>query len=270
MTDQDDAFVNCVVEASTVEQEAIAFDQQGDVKSACSKYRESAAKLDIAAHQLAPRNHPDIESLVIHRKQLMSRVAYLEQPTGGAERRPIQDHIQAAQLTLQAADAATFAKAKVDGAGGGKVVAAAAGIGAVGGLVVLGTIFGGGVGIIAGAGAGAYAATRSDKVGEVARSAAGGAISTVHKAKDFNEKHELTGKALTLGQSIWSKAKEVNEKHDITGKVAHGAAATAAKAKEVNEKYKITDKAGGAMSSGMEKASEKLSRVSRKSDTSDI
>ena len=48
---------------------------------------------------------------------------------------------------------------------------------------------------LAGAAGGAYASTRKDTAGEVARSAGNGAVGVYEKAKSFNEEHKITEKA---------------------------------------------------------------------------
>lgn len=255
-----EAFRAQVSRISVLEAEAMHRDRRGEFRDACAKYREAAAELGYALSQLGTTYHPDAATLERHRGQLLDRAAYLEHPLGGAAaRRPIEDHIQTVQLSMNSTNRGSVSSEE---GGGGKVIAAAAGIGAVGGLILLGPIVGSSLGIVAGAAAVGYASTRDDKVGNVARSAASTASDGVMATKKFNDDHNISGKAVALGQNAWTRAKEVNEKHDITGKVERGAGKTVAAVKGVNEKFKITDKAGAMISSGLDKANAKLSRNS--------
>eukprot|EP00457_Paulinella_chromatophora_P014723 gb/GEZN01015196.1/.p1 GENE.gb/GEZN01015196.1/~~gb/GEZN01015196.1/.p1 ORF type:complete len:191 (-),score=48.92 gb/GEZN01015196.1/:337-867(-) len=128
--------------------------------------------------------------------------------------------INATPKILNAADAA---KEATKGAGGGSlseggmVMAGAAAVAGVGAAVVFGSVA---VGAVAAGGA-AYAATRSDKVGDVAKSTGKAAIAVAGKAKELDEKHQISNKMKAGGQKLFNKAKEVNEKHHIAEKAGN-------------------------------------------------
>jgi len=250
--DENHPFYKAVVEASKLEREAMELDTNGDKQGACAKYEDSAKRLNEAVNMHAPRNHPDIPTLKTHREQILNRVKYLQSHTGSSPTSAIDAHIKSVQLTLQASNMMQDAQNK---AGGTKRLAAAAGIGAIGGFFVLG-----GVGAVAGAGAGLFAVTQPGKVGDTARMASDKAIDAGKSAKEYNEKHQITNKALALGQSLVTKGKEFNEKHDVTGKIATGVSTATAKAKEVNEKHDLTGKAGRGISTGMDKITSSLNK----------
>eukprot|EP00638_Chattonella_subsalsa_P007200 CAMPEP_0117762084 /NCGR_PEP_ID=MMETSP0947-20121206/17697_1 /TAXON_ID=44440 /ORGANISM="Chattonella subsalsa, Strain CCMP2191" /LENGTH=194 /DNA_ID=CAMNT_0005583263 /DNA_START=84 /DNA_END=665 /DNA_ORIENTATION=+ len=89
-------------------------------------------------------------------------------------------------------------------------MAGAAAIGAVAGLCISGPIV-----AVAAGGAAAYATTREDKVGEVARST-GKAVGEAAKGiKRFNEEHKITEKAITTTKKAVCKAQDVNREHQI-------------------------------------------------------
>ena len=75
------------------------------------------------------------------------------------------------------------------------VAAGAAVLGGVAGLVVLGP-----VGAVAGAGALAFAASRDDKVGEVAKSGGEAVVKAANKAKEIDDKHIGAGAAYQVGR----------------------------------------------------------------------
>jgi len=248
--DENHPFYKSVVEAANLEREAMAMDTNGDKKGACAKYEESARKLNEAVNIHAPKGHADVATLMSHSEQILRRTKYLKECRGTPS--DIDTHIKSVQLTMQASSLMQDAQNK---AGGSKKLAAAAGLGALGGFVMLG-----GVGALAGAAGGLYAVTQPGNVGVAARSAADSALTAGAGAKEYNEKHQITNKAFALGKSLLNKGAELNEKHDITGRISSGVTAATNKAKEVNEKHDITGKTGAALSQGMEKMTESLNK----------
>merc|ERR1719386_257871 len=100
-------------------------------------------------------------------------------------------------------------------------------------------VLGGTLGLVAGAGAAAYAATRKDGVGDAARGVGNCAMTGANKAKELNDEHNITGKATAAAQAGIAKAKEVNEKHGITEKITAGVSKVTEKAKEIEEKHNV-------------------------------
>ena len=111
------------------------------------------------------------------------------------------------------ADAAKTAdpEGKGSASNGLKVMAGAAAVGGVAVGVVTGSVIIG----VAAAGGAAYAATRSDKIGDMGKATGRAAIAGYAKAKQVNEEHQLTTKAKALVVTSYTKAKEVDEKHHI-------------------------------------------------------
>ena len=102
-------------------------------------------------------------------------------------------------------------------------------------------------------GAAAYATTRKDSAGEVARSTGTAAASTATAVKKFNDEHDITGKLWKAGEAAAEKAKEVNQKYGITTKVASAATTGYQAAAEFEKKNKVTAKVGTALSSGLDR-----------------
>lgn len=141
-------------------------------------------------------------------------------------------------------------------------VGGAAVAGTFAGLAVSGPV----VGVAAG-GAAAYAATRKSGVaGDVARQTGETVTAAGVKAKEMNDKHEITKRSMTMAKSALKKAKAldeeykilhntkkmadsavqqafaVDEKHHVTAKTKKAAVNAMAKANDVNEKHHVTEK----------------------------
>jgi len=248
--DENHPMMQQVLQGSQMENEAMDADRTGNAKVAIQKYK-AAIEHFTKALQAAPRDHADIPALNAHVNELRARHVYLEKNSGGqAPLSPLETQIKAVQLTMQASAAAQKAQ---NAAGGTKRIGAAAAIGAAGGLFLLGPI-----GAVAGIAGGIAAVTAQGAVGDAARNASDGAIGAAEKAKEVNDKHDLTGKMKNFGTNLFNKAKDVNDKHQITTKVSAGASAAANKAKEINEKHHITEKVADATAKGLDKANSAL------------
>ena len=105
-----------------------------------------------------------------------------------------------------------------DMAKGAKVMAGAA---AVGGLAV-GVVAGSTVLGVAAAGGAAYAATRSDGVGDAAKATGKAAVTMAGKAQEFNKEHHVTEKATAAAKKGLAVASDFDKKHDVSGKAAKG------------------------------------------------
>ena len=110
-------------------------------------------------------------------------------------------------------------------AGGGDMVSGAkvmAGAAAVGGLTV-GCGLGGGVILgVAAAGGAAYAATRSDGIGDAAKATGKAAIVAAGKAQEFDKKHDVSGKAVAAAKQGFAMASAFDKEHNVSGKAAKG------------------------------------------------
>ena len=68
------------------------------------------------------------------------------------------------------------------------------------------------------------------------------------RAKDMNEKYQITQKTGEAARNIASEAKKFDEKHQVKAKTADGFQKLAGKAKEMNEKHQIQEKASEGLS----------------------
>eukprot|EP00948_MAST-09A_sp_MAST-9A-sp1_P002077 g2077.t1 len=120
----------------------------------------------------------------------------------------------------------------------------------VGGLVGA-TILGGAVGLIGGAAGGAYAATRSGKVGDVARSSGQLAVDGIKQAKELNKKYDITGKTQNAISTGIDKVKEIEKNHNVTERVSSAAQTTYESAKDFDTRYDVSGKTKRALSGGI-------------------
>lgn len=270
-----------VMEAAQVEAAAMDLDKQGKAIEAVASYRQAADGLQKAA-AACPSGHPDGPVLEQHRQEVLHRAVYLEGLPAGEAPVPLETHINGVELTMAATDDAQQAGApngdNRSAPSGFRTMGAAAAVGGAAGMMFLRGPVGG---LIAAAGA-AYATTRSDKVGDVARSVGQAGVSAVDKAKQLDQQHQISEKAkaagtaaVTASAAAASKAKALNEEHQLTEKAkAAGTAAvgkaqaldeqlkisenakkaasqTATKLNELNDKHKVTEKLGKGLSSGL-------------------
>ena len=122
----------------------------------------------------------------------------------------------------------------------------AAAVGGIAGAMLLGPMT-----AIAAAGAAAYATTRTDTAGDVARSTGVAAGTTATSLKKFNDQHDITGKTRDAAVAAAAKAKEVNDKYGITTKAKAAATTAYNKAAEIENKHGVTSKVGGAIAGGL-------------------
>jgi len=98
-----------------------------------------------------------------------------------------------------------------------KVLGGAAVAGGVVGLALVGPL----AGLVA-AGAAAYAATRSDEVGQVAQATGKATVAIGDKAAALDREHHISEKAKKAAADAAKAAQDFNEKHDVTGKALRG------------------------------------------------
>ena len=103
--------------------------------------------------------------------------------------------------------------------------------GGVAGAVLLGPMT-----AVVAAGAAAYATTRTDGAGDVARSTGAAAATTASSLKKFNDEHDITGKASAAAVAAAQKAREVNERYGLTTKAKAAASSAYSKATEIENK----------------------------------
>ena len=96
-----------------------------------------------------------------------------------------------------------------------KIMTGAAVVGGVAATLIAGPV----IGVIAAGGA-AYAATRSDKVGEAAKATGGAAVAVGGKVVDINKEHKVTDKIGDGLKKAGSALQSFDSKHDVSGKTA--------------------------------------------------
>jgi len=130
---------------------------------------------------------------------------------------------KAAEIGVAGVEATKRADPSGEGSlkGGAKVLAGAA---VVGGVAV-GTVAGSVTLGVVGAGAAAYAATRTDKVGDAARATGKAAIAVGTKADELNKEHKVTEKIGSAAKSTFNTMKSLDQKHGFTTKAAQGVTA---------------------------------------------
>ena len=150
-------------------------------------------------------------------------------------------------LSVGSADNADGAGGAGGAAGGGaKILRGAAVAGTAAGLAA-GLVVGAPIALaVAGAGGAAYAATRKDDVGRVAKQAGHQANRAIASADELNEKHNVTGKVKDAAKSAARATRAFNEKHDVTGRTARAAKNGWQQAKDFDERHDVRGKAAAA------------------------
>ena len=226
-------------EAVELATHAVEADIAGDVAKAIEFYTRAADALDRAA-SVTPAEAAEMRG---KSSEYRKRVGVLQ---GKLQMAQMEAMAQSAQMAQQGAQIAGQTNAAVKTAGGYGTVAGAAAVGAVAGAVVLGPMT-----AVVAAGGAAYATTRKDTVGDVARQTGQAAASTASAAKKFNDEHNITGKLYDATAAAANKAKEVNTKYNITGKLTAGATSAYQKASEFDKKNNVSGKVGSSISSGL-------------------
>lgn len=232
-------------------------DRAGDSKGAIAAYKECLRKYSDAIKNLSPNHADDGPKLEKHRDEISERIKHLESLRGQASTIPVEDQIKAVQLGMKAMKSAQGAG---EAAGGVKTLGACAALGAGAGFLVLGGIVGPALAVVGGAAAAAGLATRSDAVGDAARSAGSAAVHGAEKASELNQKHKVVETLTECGKKAVERAKEVDEKHGIREKLMLGAQHVAAKASEIEQKHHVTDKVASGLGSAFSKLSSKLDK----------
>ena len=225
--------------ASQLEQAAIMADRGGQVADAIRFYSQSIEKLTYGL-SLCPHSHPDTVAIDRHISELQNRISYLSSLSATSRPLiPLESHISPVELTV-APPSPTGYSAK------GSTMGAAAAIGGVGGLLLLGPL-----GLVAGAAGAAYASTRSDAVGSATRGVARGSVAVVDKVVDVEKQHHFTTKAMELGSAVYNKASEINQKYEVTDTVKTAGTAAFKRLATFNEQHGVTDKIASGVAAGI-------------------
>jgi hypothetical protein len=225
-----------LTEASSLEQGAMIFDRSGNVARAIEEYNKSVGMLTEAL-SLIPLSHPDCNSIEQHVVEIQSRVSYLSSlPMYVTPSIPLESHITPVQLSVNASRSMTAST----------TMGAAATIGGIGGLLLLGPL-----GFIAGAAGAAYATTRDDEIGSTARGVATTSVNAFDTVVDVEKQHNITEKAKEFGNNAYTKASEFNQRYEVTDRVKQASDTAVRRMSEFNDKYKVTDKISSGISAGV-------------------
>jgi hypothetical protein len=262
--DLDDC-IRHVMAGASHENEAIELDRAGKVSEALAKYAACEKELAASVAAALPAHAEDKPKLEAHRQEILQRMEHLKGlKAGETPSIPVEQQIKSVQLGMQVSSAAQEAAQR---AGGVKVVAATAAVGAACSFMILGGAIGTTFAVVGGAGAAAYATSRDDKIGEAARKVGQVTLAGVDKAKAIDEEHHLTEKAATAAKTGVAKAREVDAKYGISDKVSTGAGAAFSKIKAIEEKHQLTDKVAAGVGKGLTRASRVLSKDSDVADS---
>ena len=166
---------------------AVEADVAGNHDEAMHLYSAAANELDAAARS-TPSEAAEMRGKA---SEYRARVTVLQQKL---QMEQMAATASGAQMAQRGAAMAHQGKVAVDNAGGVYTVGGAAAVGAVAGAVLMGPI----TAVAAGAAA-AYATTRKDSVGEVARGAGDAATAAASGLKKFNDEHKITSKVYDAG-----------------------------------------------------------------------
>jgi len=228
-----------LTEASRIEQEAMESDRAGNVSIALSRYFEAMNQLQTGL-SLCPYNDPDGLAIERHISEIQDRVKYLSSLSATAKPViPLESHIHPVQLSIP------VSPTNRPGVSAASTMGAAAAIGGVGGLLLLGPL-----GLVAGAAGAAYATTRSDNIGSSARGVARGSISVIDKATEVNRDAGITDKAKQFGSAAVNKATEINEQYQVTATVKQVGSEAYKRLSSFNQEYKVTDKISAGLAAG--------------------
>ena len=123
-----------LTDAARVEQDAMECDRAGNVTDALSRYFETMNRLQ-SALSLCPYNDPDGLAIERHISEIQDRVNYLSSLSSTAKPViPLESHIHAVQLSIPQSPTTRA------GTSSASTMGAAAAIGGVGGLLLLGPL----------------------------------------------------------------------------------------------------------------------------------
>lgn len=175
--------------------QAVQRDAAGDAPSAIVFYEQAAEGL--VADCAAIGAGPEVDAMRAKRDEYLARARVLRAQTAMPD---------AAGSPIVAAQPAAAAAEKK----GWQMYAGAAGAGALGGAMVIGSVISAPImGAMAGAGALVYATTREDGVGEAARTVGTGTSNAVTKAREVNAEYKLTEKAANAAKATAEAAQAV-------------------------------------------------------------
>jgi hypothetical protein len=123
-----------LTEASAVEQNAFRCDREGSVAEALSLYYDTVSRLQQAL-SLCPFNDPDGVAIERHIGEIQNRISYLSSLSSSTKPMiPLESHIQPVQLSIPVSPTHSSEPS------GTSTMGAAAAIGGLGGLLLLGPI----------------------------------------------------------------------------------------------------------------------------------
>lgn len=124
-------------------------------------------------------------------------------------------------------------------------------IGATAAAAVIGTLLVGPITGVCVAGVALYATTRSDNVGDAARSAGGAVCSAYDTGAEMSSRYQIPQKIKAAGMATVTKMQEIDSEYKLTEKATVAGKEMAKQAKELDSKYAITATASSALAQGM-------------------
>ena len=234
---------------------AVELDVARDFPAAARAYRDAAAALDADADADAD----GADGLRRKAREYRERADELEATT----RETTVDYTSLVGVASGAARAKTTMETKTRDAGGARVVAGAAAVGAGAGFALLGP-----VSAVVGAGAMAYGTTRRDGVGSACSGAGKLAANAYSSVKRWNREHAVTTKAAAACATGAKAVKKLDDEYKIREKTAKAVTGTARAASEFNEKHGVTKKIGEGVSVGLDVVTKKLGGVDARDEAS--
>jgi len=185
-------YIFIATKAAQVEKAAIEADLRNQNAEAIRLYTESCSTFVRAVERCADAN-PDSTALWTHINSIEGRIAYLEdvdrQPSQNGKKLGPQEHLTRANLKGDL-DQYGVPSAK-------KTLGAAAAVAGGVGLLAVGPLAG-----VVLAGAAAYATTRGDAVGDVARGAGVATVQATRSLRDANQRYGITDTAKEGGKWV--------------------------------------------------------------------
>ncbi|KAF4654061.1 hypothetical protein FOL47_010160 [Perkinsus chesapeaki] len=235
-------------EGAIVEQQAMVHDRANRIQNAITCYVQASNRLAEAA-SLLPSAHPDVGAISQHRMEVDSRVTYLRSMMDAGMLQPglpLEHHIKPVSLTMTSSALDIAGRGHPIGGPSSTEVGAAAALGGLGGMLLLGPL-----GLVAGAAGAAYCTTRTDAVGYAARGAGSATAATVQQGSEFCQRYGLGQRAQTIVSGAAVRAREINDSYHVTENIQAGAVAAGRRLSEFNQQYQVTDRVGAGLARGM-------------------
>ena len=136
---------------------------------------------------------------------------------------------------------------KPDGKESTNIVAGAAAAGGVMAFGILGSMTGG----MVAAGAAAYATTRKDGLGDVAKAVGRAAVAAATKGRELNDEYKISERARSAASEGYRAARQLNDKYEVTDKAKAATQDGLAKARTFDEQHGVSSKLASGLTAGL-------------------